>query len=32
MDLIPISQDREKWRALVNKVMNNEVRKMQGLS
>jgi len=32
MDWIDLAQDRERWRALVNAVMNLWVRKMGGIS
>ena len=32
MDLIDLAQDRERWRSLVNAVMNLRVPEMQGIS
>ena len=32
MDKIDVSQDRDKWRALVNEVMNIWFRKKQAIS
>jgi len=32
MDWIDVAQDRDRWRALVNSVMNLRVSKMSGIS
>jgi len=32
MDWIDMAQDRDRWRALVNAVMNIQVHKMRGIS